>query len=62
MLSSTLLDKLMPEDGRFKKSLKTGEERVEEALQKALDNDTLERPGVPWEETDEDDRPEDEWL
>lgn len=34
------------------------EMRVEEALQKALDNTTPERPGVPWEEAEVEERSE----
>jgi hypothetical protein len=54
---------MMPkEDPFFKKSLKTPEEKVEEALRKALDNTTIERPGTPWDGEDEDDGDEGEWI
>ena len=49
-MSDALSDKLWVD---LKPARKAPEDRVEEALQRALDNTTPERPGVPWEGREE---------
>ena len=48
MSSSQLLDKIFPK-GEIKRKKKDPDELVIEAVQKALDNTTPERPGTPWD-------------